>query len=189
VVPGTFGEQAGAGDEAQSDSGSVELDGRAGRIASSTEPLFFARNLTARLDRELRTHPTAPEGGEEKFVRLPPRCRIYPVDHVEADCVGDAIRATEGHTAEERADLEKGRTMIEEAIRILVKPSSPAYSRALAVLRDEPESGGTSSSAGRTTTTRIRRASRDRGTELQHRAGNNNSSVKMALLPIRKPRH
>jgi hypothetical protein len=43
----------------------------------------------------------------------------------------------EGQTAEERADLEEDRTMTEEAIRILVKPSSLAYSRALAALPDD----------------------------------------------------
>jgi len=56
---------------------------------------------------------------------------------VEADCIGDAIRATGERTAEERADLEEDRTMTEEAIRTLAKLSSSDYSRALAALRDD----------------------------------------------------
>ena len=62
---------------------------------------------------------------------------INVVGEVEADCIGDAIRATEEQTAEVRADLEADRAMTDEAIRILAKPSSPAYSRALAALRDD----------------------------------------------------
>jgi len=62
---------------------------------------------------------------------------IDVVGDVEADCIGDAIRATEGQTTEERADLEADRAMTEEAIRILAKPSSLAYSRALAALRND----------------------------------------------------
>jgi hypothetical protein len=62
---------------------------------------------------------------------------INVVEDIEGDCIGDAIRATEEQTAEERADLDKDRAMTEEAIRILAKPSSPAYSRALAALRDD----------------------------------------------------
>jgi hypothetical protein len=56
---------------------------------------------------------------------------------VEANCIADAIRATEEQPAEERADLEDDRAMTEEAIRILARPSSSAYPRALAALRDD----------------------------------------------------
>jgi hypothetical protein len=56
---------------------------------------------------------------------------------VEADCIGDAIRATEEQTAEERADLEDDQAMTSEALRILASPSSSTYSLALAALRDD----------------------------------------------------
>ena len=56
---------------------------------------------------------------------------------VEVDSIDDAIRATEQQTPEDRADLEVDQAMTEEALRILVSPSSSAYSRALAALRDD----------------------------------------------------
>jgi len=56
---------------------------------------------------------------------------------VEADCIGDAIRATEDHTAEERADLQEDSAMTEAARQILASPSSSAYARALAALRED----------------------------------------------------
>jgi hypothetical protein len=56
---------------------------------------------------------------------------------VEDDCVGDAIRATDEQTAADIADLEDDQAMTEEAMRILANPSSSAYSRALAALRDD----------------------------------------------------
>jgi hypothetical protein len=56
---------------------------------------------------------------------------------VEADCIGDAIRAAEVQTAEDSADVEEDQTMTEEALRILADPSPSAYSRALAALRDD----------------------------------------------------
>jgi hypothetical protein len=58
---------------------------------------------------------------------------------VEADCIGDAIRATEVQTAEDSADVEEDQTMTEEALRILADPSPSAYSRALAALRDDTQ--------------------------------------------------
>jgi hypothetical protein len=61
---------------------------------------------------------------------------------VEANCIGDAIRATEEQTAEERADLEDDQAMTQEALRILASPSpsTSTYSRALAALRDDARS-------------------------------------------------
>jgi hypothetical protein len=56
---------------------------------------------------------------------------------VEADCIDDAIRATEEQTAEDTVDLKDDQAMTEEAIRILASPSSSVYSRALAALRDD----------------------------------------------------
>jgi hypothetical protein len=56
---------------------------------------------------------------------------------VEIDSVGDAIRATEERTTEERADLESDQAMTKEALQLLDGKSSTDYSRALAVLRDD----------------------------------------------------
>jgi hypothetical protein len=58
---------------------------------------------------------------------------------VEANCIVDAIRATDEQTAEETADLEDDRAMTEEALSILAHPSASAYSRALAALRDDTQ--------------------------------------------------
>jgi len=58
---------------------------------------------------------------------------------VEANCIVDAIRATDEQTAEETADLEDDRAMTEEALSILAHPSPSAYSRALAALRDDTQ--------------------------------------------------
>jgi hypothetical protein len=56
---------------------------------------------------------------------------------VQDDAISDAIRATEEQTPEDRADLEDDEAMTEKALRILASPSSSAYSRALAALRDD----------------------------------------------------
>jgi len=56
---------------------------------------------------------------------------------VEADCIADAIRATDERTAEDNADLEEDQAMTEEALKILMNPSPSVYSRALAALRDD----------------------------------------------------
>jgi hypothetical protein len=45
---------------------------------------------------------------------------------VEADCIADAIRATDEQTAEHKADLEEDQAMTEEALRILADPSTSA---------------------------------------------------------------
>jgi len=58
---------------------------------------------------------------------------------VEANCIVDAIRATDEQTAEDTADLDKDKAMTEEALRILASSSSSAYSRALAALRDDTQ--------------------------------------------------
>jgi hypothetical protein len=57
--------------------------------------------------------------------------------NVEVETIGDAIRATEEETAEDRADLESDQAMTEEALRQLHSSSPSAYSRALAALRDD----------------------------------------------------
>jgi len=62
---------------------------------------------------------------------------IGVAEDVEVDSIGDAIRATEQQTPEDRADLEDDQAMTKEALRILVSPSPSAYSRALAALRDD----------------------------------------------------
>jgi hypothetical protein len=64
---------------------------------------------------------------------------INVTNEVEANCIGDAIRATDEQTAEDTADLVEGQTVTEEALRILAGPSSSAYSRALAALREDTQ--------------------------------------------------
>ena len=56
---------------------------------------------------------------------------------IEINAVDDAIHTTQEQTPEDRADLEEDQAMTEKALRILTSPSSPAYTRALAVLRDD----------------------------------------------------
>jgi hypothetical protein len=55
----------------------------------------------------------------------------------KTETVADAIHATEVETAGDYADLESDRTITETAIRVLDSPSSEAYSRALAALRED----------------------------------------------------
>jgi hypothetical protein len=56
---------------------------------------------------------------------------------VEANRVGDAIRATDEQTAGDIMDLEEDQAMTEDALKILVNTSASAYSRALTALRDD----------------------------------------------------
>ena len=56
---------------------------------------------------------------------------------IEIKAVDDAIHTTEEQTPEDRADLEEDQAMTEKAQRILASPSSSAYARALAALRDD----------------------------------------------------
>jgi hypothetical protein len=62
---------------------------------------------------------------------------IHVGGEVEKDSVSDAITATEEQTAADLADLESDQTMTEEALRLLESKSPTAYSRALAVLRED----------------------------------------------------
>jgi len=62
---------------------------------------------------------------------------IYIAAHDEIEPIGDAIRATEGQTAEDLADLEKDETMTENAIRLLKTLAPSTYTRAVATLRDD----------------------------------------------------
>jgi hypothetical protein len=64
---------------------------------------------------------------------------INSAGDVEANCIGDAIRATDEQTSEDTADLEEDQAMTEEALRILANSSPSAYSRALAALRDDTQ--------------------------------------------------
>src|SRR5262249_46846027 len=86
---------------------------------------------------ERAAHHRALKHASQPYQHTAQAALINVVGDVAADCIGDAIRATEEQTAEERADLQEGRAMTDEAIRVLAKPSSPAYSRALAALRDD----------------------------------------------------
>jgi hypothetical protein len=56
---------------------------------------------------------------------------------VNANSIGDAIRATDVQTAERTSDLEEDQAMTNEALRILADPSPSAYSSALATLRGD----------------------------------------------------
>ena len=86
---------------------------------------------------ERAEHHRALKRASDPYQHTAEAALINIVGDVEADCIGDAIRATEAQTAKDRADLEEDRAMTEEAIRILANRSSPAYSRALAELRDD----------------------------------------------------
>ncbi len=62
---------------------------------------------------------------------------IHIAGHVETEFKDDAIRATDGQTAEDRADVEGDQAMTEKAFGLLERPSQTAYSRALGALRDD----------------------------------------------------
>jgi len=62
---------------------------------------------------------------------------IHISGDVEKEAVSDAITATEEQTAANLADLESDQAMTEEALRLLESKSPTAYSRALAVLRED----------------------------------------------------
>jgi hypothetical protein len=62
---------------------------------------------------------------------------IHIAAHDGEESLGEAIRATESQTAEELADLEGDQAMTKEALCLLAKPSSSAYSRALGALRED----------------------------------------------------
>jgi hypothetical protein len=86
---------------------------------------------------ERAAHHRALRRASDPYQHTAEAALINVAGDVEADCIGDAIRATEEQPAEERADLEDDRAMTEEAIRIVASPSSSAYSRALAALRED----------------------------------------------------
>ena len=86
---------------------------------------------------ESAAHHRALKRASDPYQHTAEAALINVAGDVEANCIGDAIRATEEQTEEERANLEEDRAMTEEALRILASPSSSAYSRALAALRDD----------------------------------------------------
>jgi hypothetical protein len=86
---------------------------------------------------ERAAHHRALRRASDPYQHTAEAALINVAGDVEDNCIGDAIRATEEQTAEERADLEDDRVMTEEAIRILASPSSSAYSRALAALSED----------------------------------------------------
>src|SRR5215472_14870115 len=77
---------------------------------------------------ENAAHHRALKRASDPYQHTAEAALINIVGDVEADCIGDAIRATEERTAEERADIEEDRTMTEEAMRILAKLSCLDYS-------------------------------------------------------------
>jgi hypothetical protein len=86
---------------------------------------------------ESAAHHRALKRASDPYQHTAEAALINVAGDVEADCIGDAIRATEEQTAENQADLEDDQAMTGEAFRILASPSSSAYSRALAALRDD----------------------------------------------------
>ena len=78
-----------------------------------------------------------PGAGLRRYRETAKVALIHVADHDddESESVGDAIRAPEGGTAEDRAELESDQAMTEKALALLKNPSSTAYSRALAALR------------------------------------------------------
>jgi hypothetical protein len=62
---------------------------------------------------------------------------VHIVDDGETKSAGDAIRATEGQTEQDLADLEADQTKTENAMSLLRTPSPTAYARALAALRED----------------------------------------------------
>jgi hypothetical protein len=61
---------------------------------------------------------------------------IHIAAHDGKAALGEAIRASEPQTAEEFVSLEADQAMIKEVLRLLSKPTSSAYSRALGALRE-----------------------------------------------------
>jgi hypothetical protein len=88
---------------------------------------------------ERAAHNRALKRASDPYQHTAEAALINIVGDAEADCIGDAIRATEAQTVEERADVEEDRAMTAEAVRILASLSSSAYSCALAQLRDDTQ--------------------------------------------------
>jgi hypothetical protein len=86
---------------------------------------------------ERAAHHRALKRASDPYQHTAEAVLINVAGDVEADCIGDAIRATEQQTPKDLADLEDDQAMTEEALRILARPSSSAYPRALAALRDD----------------------------------------------------
>jgi len=76
--------------------------------------------------------------GQAFLMPVPPRSRPQGLPgRVKIDSIGDAIRATDEQTAEDRADAESDQAITERALGQLEISSPTAYSRALAELRDD----------------------------------------------------
>ena len=88
---------------------------------------------------EAAAHHRALKHASDPYQHTAEAALINVTKEVEANCIGDAIRATDEQTAEDTADLVEGQTVTEEALRILATPSSSAYSRALAALREDAQ--------------------------------------------------
>ena len=88
---------------------------------------------------ERAAHHRALKRASDPYQHTAEAALINVARDIEANCIGDAIRATEEETSEDHTDLEDDEAMTEEALRILAKPSASAYSRALAALRDDTQ--------------------------------------------------
>jgi hypothetical protein len=88
---------------------------------------------------ESAAHHRALKRASDPYQHTAEAALINVTEEVEANCIGDAIRATDEQTAEDTADLEEDQAMTGEALRILASPSPSAYSRALAALREDTQ--------------------------------------------------
>jgi hypothetical protein len=88
---------------------------------------------------ESAVHHRALKHAADPYQHTAEAALINVTEEVEAHCIGDAIRATDEQTAEDTAELVENQAMTEEALRILANPSSSAYSRALAALRNDTQ--------------------------------------------------
>jgi hypothetical protein len=86
---------------------------------------------------ESAIHHRALKGACGPFRETVEAALVHMAEPGKTETVADAIRATEAETAGDYADLESDRIMTKTAIRVLDSPSSEAYSRALAALRED----------------------------------------------------
>ena len=86
---------------------------------------------------EAAAHQRALKCSTDPFGETAKAVVIHLSSDVKDQSISEAIIATEQETAEDRADLESDQAMTEKALCLLDKPSVPAYSRALAELRED----------------------------------------------------
>ena len=97
---------------------------------------IFWRKRRLRLG-EAAAHHRALKRAADPFGETAKAAVIHLSSEVKDQSISDAIISAEEQTAEDRADLERDQAMTEKALCLLDKPSAPAYSRALAELRED----------------------------------------------------